>query len=122
METFYVASGVGCATEEETAARSVQLGLKPVPSGESWTRAEAVEATEKLVFNLVTSRRNIHEASPGKVVQGPQSCDWENGGSLSGKACASGGRLIPGFVVQENLALPVVEGFNAEDRICENQD
>ena len=75
METFYVASGVGCATEEETAARSVQLGLKPVPSGESWTRAEAVEATEKLAFNLVTSRRNIHEASPGKVVQGPQSLE-----------------------------------------------
>jgi hypothetical protein len=49
-----------------------------------------------------------------EAVQGPESSDREDCGSLPGEIGASGRDFVPSLVVKENLALPVVR-LNAED-------
>ena len=54
-------------------------------------------------------------------MQGPESSDWEDRGSLPGEIRASGSCRITGLVIEENLTLPIV-GLNTENRIGKEQD
>lgn len=54
-------------------------------------------------------------------MEGPESCDWEDSGSLAGEVGARGRGLITGLVVEQNMTLPIVRP-NAEDRLGEEQD
>ncbi len=60
-------------------------------------------------------------SSMAEAVQGPESSDREDCGSLPGEIGASGRCLITGLVMEQNMTLPIV-GPNAEDRIGEYQD
>ncbi len=56
-----------------------------------------------------------------EAVQGPESSDREDCGSLPGEIGASGRCLITGLVIEQNMTLPIV-GPNAEYRTGKEQD
>lgn len=78
------------------------------------TLGKAVQTRVKLILHLVPRGRKIKEASTREVVEGPKRGDGKHCAGFAGEVGASGRGLVTSFVVQENLALPIVR-TNTED-------
>jgi hypothetical protein len=121
VDTFDISPGIGGAAEEKAALSVADFGFEPGPADESWAEAEAAQGSKELIFDLGAGSRKVHKAAARVVVQRPQSADWKNYRCFTGEIGAGRGRLEAGFVIKQDLALPIV-GLDAEDGIDKEQD
>jgi hypothetical protein len=82
---------------------------------------KAGEAGEKLILDLGAGGREVHDASAREIVEGPEGGYRKDGAGFTGEISAGRGGLEAGFVIKQDLALPIVR-LDAEDGIGKEQD
>ena len=63
----------------------------------------------------------VHDTGAWKIVECPKCRAWEDYAGFTGKISARRGSWVAGFVVEKDLALPIVR-LDTENRIGEDQN
>ena len=99
---------------QKTATRCPHLALQPLPAGKHPTLSKPLKTGKKLVGHLPPGCRHVHEPRSGEIVQGPQSRDRKDDGSLAAVVGAGGCGRLTAFVAQKDSGLPVVKVGEAD--------
>jgi hypothetical protein len=99
---------------QKTATRCPHLVLQPLPAGKPPTLSKPLKTGKKLVGHPPPGCRHVHEPRSGEIVQGPQSRDRKDDGSLATVVGAGGCGRLTAFVAQKDSGLPVVKVGEAD--------
>jgi len=99
---------------QKTATRCPHLALQTLPAGKHPTLSKPLKTGKKLVGHLPPGCRHVHEPRSGEIVQGPQSRDRKDDGSLAAVVGAGGCGRLTAFVAQKDSGLPVVKVGEAD--------
>src|SRR3984893_6015549 len=94
--------------------RCPPLALQPLPAGKHPTLSKPLKIGKKLVGHLPPGCRHVHEPRSGEIVQGPQSRDRKDDGSLAAVVGAGGCGRLTAFVAKKDSGLPVVKVGKAD--------
>jgi len=100
---------IAAAAIQKSAGRCSDLAFQPLPTGKHPMGLEPRETGKELVGHLEPGGTHVHEPRSREIVQGPESRDGKDDGSLSAVVGAGGCSRLTGFVAQKNFGLPVVK-------------
>src|SRR5947208_1049655 len=82
MNALDKAGNIAGTAIHKSASRCSHLAFQPLPAGKEAVALKPCETGKELVGYLEPGSRHIHEARSGEIVQGPESRDRKDDGSL----------------------------------------